>query len=166
MTRNRPVYTGTRALIAGSRITVAGGEPVRLSGAWTAMPEISPDGKLVACFYEDESSPSVKIALIPAEGGAPVRLLDVPPTVFLRAGLHWTDGGRALDYVDNRGGVSNVWSQPVDSGAPKRLTDFTSEKIFRIAWSRDGKRVVFERGTEINDATLISDFTGQQARPT
>jgi Tol biopolymer transport system component len=142
------------------RVPTAGGEAVRLNDAWTAMPEISPDGKLVACFYEDEANPSLRVALIPADGGGPVKVLDVSPTVFVRGGLHWTADGRALNYVDNRGGVSNIWSQPVDGGAPKRLTDFTSEKIFRIAWSRDGKRLVFERGTDINDTTLIGDFTG------
>jgi Tol biopolymer transport system component len=82
----------------------------------------------------------------------------LPATVALRAGLHWTTDGRALRYVDTRGGVSNIWQQAVAGGAPRQLTNFTTNKIFRLAWLRDDKQLVFERGTEINDATLVSDF--------
>jgi hypothetical protein len=46
----------------------------------------------------------------------------------------------------------------VAGDAPKRLTDFTSNKIFRLAWSRDGRQLAFERGAEFDDAALISDF--------
>ena len=140
------------------KVSTAGGTPVRLSGAFTMLPAVSPDGQLVACFYEDEASGGRKLALIPAAGGDPVKLFDLPPTIFLRAGLHWTADGRALRYVDNRGGVSNIWSQPTAGGVPRQLTNFTADKIFRLAWSRDGKQLVFERGVEINDATMIGDF--------
>jgi Tol biopolymer transport system component len=140
------------------RIPVEGGEAVRLRSGWSMFPQVSPDGKLVACFYQDEPSTGNKIALIPIEGGEPVQLFELTSTVFIRAGLHWTGDGRALTYVDNRDGVSNIWSQPVDGGQPKRLTNFTSDKIFRFAWSRDDKQLAYERGMEINDATLIGDF--------
>jgi Tol biopolymer transport system component len=61
-------------------------------------------------------------------------------------------------YVDDGGGVSNIWQQAVAGGPPARLTDFNADRIFRLAWSRDGRRLVFERGTENTDATLITDF--------
>ncbi len=93
-----------------------------------------------------------------SSGGDPFKLFELPPTVSLRAGLHWTPDGGALRYVDNGGGVSDIWEQRVEGGAPKRLTDFTTGKIFRLAWSRDGRRLAFERGAEFDDATLISDF--------
>jgi Tol biopolymer transport system component/DNA-binding winged helix-turn-helix (wHTH) protein len=140
------------------RIPIEGGEAVELRDGWSMFPQVSPDGKLVACFYQDEPSIGNKLALIPFVGGEPVQLFDLPSTVFIRAGLRWTADGRALTYVDNRDGVSNIWSLPVDGGPAKRLTDFTSDKIFRFAWSRDGKQLAFERGMEINDATLIGDF--------
>ena len=38
------------------------------------------------------------------------------------------------------------------------LTNFKANKQFRRTWSRDGKQLVFERGMEINDAILLSDF--------
>ncbi|MBV8857533.1 MAG: PD40 domain-containing protein [Acidobacteria bacterium] len=140
------------------KVPIEGGEPVRVSERWSMTPTFSPDGKEVACFYEDETSGALKLALVPSGGGDLVKLFDLPQTVFLRAGLHWTPDGGALRYVDNGGGVSNIWEQRVAGGAPKRLTDFTSNKIFRLAWSRDGRQLAFERGAEFDDATLISDF--------
>jgi Tol biopolymer transport system component len=115
------------------KIPTEGGEAVRLSDARVLSPAVSPDGKLVACFYEDAPSVTHKLALIPFEGGAPVKVFNLPATVFMRAGLHWTADGRALAYVDNRDGSSNIWSQPVDGSPPKQLTGFTSDKIFRFA---------------------------------
>ncbi|HEX8139348.1 MAG TPA: winged helix-turn-helix domain-containing protein [Pyrinomonadaceae bacterium] len=137
------------------KVPVEGGEAVLLRDGWMMFPQVSPDGKLVACFYQDETTMGNKLALLPVAGGEPVRLIDLPQTVFLRAGLRWTTDGHALAYVDNRDGVSNIWSQPLDGGRPRRLTNFTSDKIFRFAWSRDGKQLAFERGMEIKDATLI-----------
>jgi Tol biopolymer transport system component/DNA-binding winged helix-turn-helix (wHTH) protein len=140
------------------RVSTDGGTPVQLSDSWSMSPAVSPDQKLVACFSEDRAAPGLKLALIPFEGGAPVKLLDLPKTVFMRAGLHWTEGGRALAYVDNRDGVSNIWSRPVDGGPARQLTNFTSDKIFRLAWSRDGSRLAYERGMEINDVIRIGDL--------
>ncbi len=140
------------------QVSTEGGAPVEVSSRWSMSPAVAPDGKLIACFHEDEASAAFELALIPATGGDPVKLFALPPTISLRAGLHWTPDGRALRYVDTRGGVSNIWQQAVAGGAPKQLTNFTAHKIFRLAWSRDGRQLVFERGTESNDATLVSDF--------
>jgi TolB protein len=140
------------------KVSIEGGEPSEVSGRWSMSPSFSPDGKQIACFYEDEAGAGFKLALIPSGGGEPFKLFDLPPAVFLRAGLHWTPDGGALRYVANGGGVSNIWEQRVAGGAPRQLTDFKANKIFRLAWTRDGRQLAFERGAEFNDATLISDF--------
>jgi len=140
------------------KVSTEGGAPVELNGSSLMSPAISPDGKVVACFYQAEQSPSARIALIPIEGGEPVKLFDIPPTTFIRGGVQWTADGRALTYIDNRGAVSNIWSQPLDGRAPKQLTQFSSEKIFRFGWSRNQLRLAFERGTEMKDVIVIRDF--------
>ena len=48
--------------------------------------------------------------------------------------------------------------QPLAGGAPRRLTDFKTDRIFRYAWSRDGKHLACSRGVETNDVVLISDL--------
>ena len=133
-----------------------GGAAVRLSDKIAAVPRVSPDGRYVACFYRAQVETYSKIAVLPFEGGEPVKVFDRSPTTFVEAGIRWTPDGRALSFIDNREGVSNVWLQPLDGGAPQQLTNFTSETIFRFAWSPDGRMIVAERGTETGDIVLIN----------
>ncbi|MFS8086178.1 MAG: hypothetical protein ACMG6H_11165 [Acidobacteriota bacterium] len=54
--------------------------------------------------------------------------------------------------------VTNIWSQPIDGGPPKQLTDFKSDLIFRFDWSRDGKWLAVARGNISSDVVLINDL--------
>jgi Tol biopolymer transport system component len=130
---------------------------------------------LVACFYREDQpnantanrealltqgfySP-VRVAIIPFEGGDPVKVLDLPRTSFTGTpGLRWTPDGRALTYIDTINGVSNIWSLPLDGGKPLQLTDFKTDQIFYFDFSRDGKQLAVSRGTQTSDVILIRDF--------
>lgn len=138
------------------KASIDGGAPVQLSDKITSVPRFSPDGRFVACFYRAQVSKFSKLAVIPSEGGEPVKVFDKSPTVIVEAGIQWTPDGSALTFVDNRDGVSNIWLQPLDGSPARQLTNFTSETIFRFAWSPDGKMFVAERGTEIGDIVLIN----------
>jgi Tol biopolymer transport system component/DNA-binding winged helix-turn-helix (wHTH) protein len=133
-----------------------GGAPIQLSDKMAAVPRVSPDGRFIACFYRAQVETYSKFAVLPFDGGEPVKVFDRSPTTFVEAGIRWTPDGRALSFIDNRDGVSNVWLQPLDGSPAKQLTNFTSETIFRFAWSPDGKMIVAERGTETGDIVLIN----------
>ena len=136
------------------KVSIEGGDPAQLTNRLQGRPVISPDGKLIAARYLSEpSSRKFVIALIPFEGGEPVKLLDIPGFF-----VYWSPDGRALNYIDNRGGSSNVWSRPIDGGPPKQLTDFMSDRLFSLAWSVDGKQLVVSRGVVAEDVVLISNF--------
>jgi Tol biopolymer transport system component len=154
------VYTSNSAgKDALMKVSIEGGDPVRLTETPSPGPAISPDGKLVACYYGDERSNSGwKIALIPFEGGPPVRLFDVAPTVDLSVPIRWQPDGQGVAYIDTRNGVSNIWGQPTGGGAAKQLTDFNAGRIFRFAWSPDGKDLACARGSQISDVVLISNY--------
>ena len=154
------VFQSTRSgRVTAWKVSIDGGEPVRLIDKWTANPTVSPDGTLVACFYrEDQPNAPVKVAVIPFSGGDPVKLLDIAQSVTGAAGLRWTPDGRALTYIDTINGVSNIWSLPVDGGPPKQLTDFKADQIFWFDFSRDGKQLALSRGTQTSDVVLIRDF--------
>lgn len=140
------------------KVGINGGEPLQLTDKPSPHPAISPDGKLIACYYGDERSNSPwKLALIPFEGGQPTKLLDVPATVNLDTPIKWTPDGRAVVYGDTRNGISNIWSQPVDGGPPKQLTNFNTDGILHFDWSRDGKQLACSRGNEISDIILMSN---------
>jgi Tol biopolymer transport system component len=88
----------------------------------------------------------------------PVKSFTVPSTAKTWADIHWTPDGRGIAYIDTIGTVGNIWQQPLEGGAPRQLTDFKTDRIFRFAWSADGKRIVCSRGIETNDVVLISNF--------
>jgi Tol biopolymer transport system component len=70
--------------------------------------------------------------------------------------VRWSSDSTSLTFIDTRGGVSNLWRQPLDGGPPKQLTAFKSDQIFSYDWSRDGKLLVCERGFEASDVVFIS----------
>ena len=142
------------------KVSIDGGEPVRLTtDNLTSNPTVSPDGSLVACWYRDDQPNTLtKVAIIPFAGGDPVKVLDVPSSVTINAGLRWTPDGRALTYIDTINGVSNIWSLPLDGGKPVQLTDFKTDQIFWFDFSRDGKQLALSRGTQTSDVILIRDF--------
>ncbi len=136
------------------KVPIDGGNAVQLTDRFSGRPIISPDGKLIAIKYvNDPSSRKIVMALIPFEGGEPVKLLDI--SGFF---VHWSHDGRALQYIDSRGGSSNLWSQPIDGGPPKQLTDFKGDTLFSFAWSTDGKQLAVSRGVDAEDVVLINNF--------
>jgi Tol biopolymer transport system component len=141
------------------KVPVAGGPPVRLNDQFSRQPAISPDGTRVAFFCVREGSTlqnePTGIALLSMDGGRPSTVYDLPRTAFEPAGLRWTRDGKAITYVDNREGVSNIWSQPVAGGRPRQLTDFKGDRIFFFDWSWDGRQLAFSRGTRTFDAVLV-----------
>ena len=140
------------------KVPVDGGDPVQLTDVNSTRPAFSPDGQFVVCDYgEAKPDSQIKLAVIPAEGGPPVRLLDNPAAVN-SIGLRWTPDGHGIVYIDSRDRVYNLWSQPLDGGPPIQLTNFKTDQIFQFDWSRDGKRLAMGRGREGSDVVLISNF--------
>lgn len=147
------------------KVSIDGGSPIELVAKGSLRnPQASPDGKLLAYFFDDEQTKRPKIAVVEFDTGVPVRTLDLPVTsgtdlyekLFYR-GFHWSPDGRALVYINKLGGVSNLWSQPLDGSAPKQITDFKSDLILNFAYSRDGRQLAFARGNQSRDAVLISE---------
>jgi Tol biopolymer transport system component len=139
------------------KVPVDGGAPINLTNASTSRPAVSPDGKWIACNRLDEASGQWQIAVMPIEGEAAPRIFDVPSPNIFRA-LRWTPDGRSVAYPVTVGNVSNIWSQPLDGGPPRRLTNFKDQLIFDFAWSRDGKQLALSRGLVNSDVVVIESF--------
>ena len=138
------------------KVGIEGGSPVQVTKDPGELPTISPDGKFIAYFYSDERSNQPKLAIIPFEGGERVKTIDLPRSVQA-IWFAWMPDGRAVAYLDNASGILNVWSQPLDGGAPKQLTNFKSEFLSNFAISRDGKIAAY-RVSATRDIVLIKDF--------
>jgi Tol biopolymer transport system component/DNA-binding winged helix-turn-helix (wHTH) protein len=140
------------------KASIDGGTPVKLSGELSLKPNISPDGKLLAFEYVNEQKRQ-QLKVIPLDGDGDESLsksFDAPASIF-DTPLGWSPDGRALVYVLTKGGVSNLWQQPLDGGAPKQITNFNSGRIWSFAYSRDGRQLALARGEMTHDAVLISD---------
>jgi len=140
------------------KVSIDGGEPVQVTDKYATSPAVSPDGKLIACYFVEQQTRITKIALLPFAGGDPSKLFDLPQTADRSQAVRWTHNGRALTYVDTRGLVSNIWLQPLDGRSPRRLTDFKNDRIFSYDWSRDGKQLICSRGVVNSDVVLIKNF--------
>lgn len=152
--------TGKQAIY---KLPLEGGEPVQLTRKYSYLPAISPDGRFIAYSYwdEDANPPQWGRAIKAIEGEQADKTFSLPSTTVDSNGqvlLRWTSDGRALTYVDNRGGIANIWTLPIDGGAPRQLTNFKDDRIFWFDWSRDGKHLAVGRGVLTNDVVLLNDF--------
>jgi len=137
------------------KVGIDGGQPMEITDKYSEKPVFSPDGKQIACLYLAQPAGSQTLAILPSEGGEPIKTLPFTGPI---TNLRWTVDGRALVYGMTRNGVTNLWAQPTDGSPPKQLTNFASERIFSFDFSRDGKQVALSRGTETSDVVLISNF--------
>jgi Tol biopolymer transport system component len=128
-----------------------------LTDKYADFPVVSPNGKLVACLYQEEISSPLKVALLPLAGGAPIQMLNLP-NIYPWPSVRWSADGQALSYLDPKDHSTNVWLLPLDGGAVSKVTDFQGEQIFAYAWSRDGRYLACARGTIYRDVVMISRF--------
>ena len=140
------------------RAPLAGGEATVLTGdAVATEPRYSPDGTRFACLHiADPARPM--LAIYPAEGGPPEKVLETPPGTVAHRGPLWTPDGRGVNLLVQRGDRSDLWVQPVDGGPAKQVTDFELPYIARRAYSRDGKRIALIRADNIRNAVMITNF--------
>lgn len=140
------------------KMPIDGGESTEVTDRQCVSPSISPDGKSIACFSPDaKASLKWQIAIVPFDGGPAAKLIDLPGTVSIDPGPKWSRDGRSIVYIDNPG-ASNLYSQPIDGGAAKALTNYKSDYIDSFNWTRDGKQLIIGRGPYVDDVVLIKDF--------
>ena len=140
------------------RVPIDGGEPEQLTDYPSTCPVVAPDGKWISAYYRPAIKAPWQLAIIPFDGGAPVKSFDIPSNVLFQSLVRWTPDGLGLAYIANRDGVSNIWRQPVNGGPARPLTDFKSDQIFWFDWSPDGNQLGVTRGTVTSDAVLIKDL--------
>lgn len=142
------------------RVSIEGGKPVELTQHASTNPMISPDGKFVAYLYSESSDPFApgnRMAIMPSEGGEPIKIFSYSPAGNVGTRAQWSADGKSILYSTNNNNVTNIWSQPVDGGDPKQVTDFKDSYMSGFAWSLDGKQLACTRGLLMRDAVLITD---------
>jgi Tol biopolymer transport system component len=151
-------HSGNQGLRTLWRVSTEGGNPEQLTDYPSLCPVVSPDGQWISFYYRPETKAPWKLAIIPFNGGPPVKKLDIPRDVDFRSLVRWTPDGSALAYIVNRDGVHNIWVQPLDGRPASQLTNFKSDQIFWFDWSPDGQQLGVSRGTVTSDVVMIKDL--------
>ena len=137
------------------RVPLAGGEEEQLTTLATESPTISPDGDWIACLYNEDKVPG-KVAIMPAEGGEPVRYLILPRPNYPRYNyFRWSPDGKSLDYISLQDNAANIWRQPLNGDSPFKLTNFTGSLISDFEWSDDGRQLYCVRCTTVYEVVWM-----------
>ena len=101
------------------------------------------------------------MAVTPVDGGVPTAILPVGPTHPERV-VHWTTDGHALTFIDNAGGASNIWLQPLDRGPRRQVTHFASGTMATFDWSNDGSKLAWMEVQEVRDIVAVALPTSER----
>lgn len=112
------------------------------------------DGKLAAWYTADPEKQHWQIAIFGPDGGEPLKTFDPKMAVASDSQLAWNPAGDGITFLSQRGGVWNLWTQPVDGRPPFQLTSFTTGQIYSFSWSSDG-RLAFSQGSTTSDVILV-----------
>ena len=147
------------------RVSMAGGEPVRIAPGSLDALAASPDGRWLATWHRDTPGQRFELELVPVAGGAP-RRIELPDTANRQGILHWTPDSRGVLYVDRREHLSNLWRVAIDGGPPTPFTHFRRadlEPIEDFALRPDGSLLI-GRGRWHFRPVLVDDATGHRNR--
>jgi Tol biopolymer transport system component/DNA-binding winged helix-turn-helix (wHTH) protein len=140
------------------KVPIEGGNTVKIADEYCRQPEVSPDGKMFAC-YQLNNLNKLQLAVFGVEDGKLIKAFDFVSAISNSADLRWTPDSRAVDYAVQTIGVDNIWRQPLDeSHSPQQMTHFKSEFIFGFDWSPDRKQLVLTRGHWEDNIVLITGF--------
>jgi eukaryotic-like serine/threonine-protein kinase len=143
------------------RVPLEGGSPEPIIEMVAAAPIISPNSELVAFNYFGAKGPLTRgVAVVRSHDGHVLVRLDVnniDPSdahVGFRP-MAWSRDSRALLFLRDREGVSNIWRQPIDGGSPEQVTRFEAGRIFWFTVSGVGNQLAVAKGSVASDVILI-----------
>lgn len=139
------------------RVSISGENPVRLTDRMTRSPRISPDGKTIACYISNPETNTMKLALLSAETGKVLKYPATPPNDDIPF-LDWSKDGESLFVVLQREKPQSLWKLPLNGHQPEQLREWPNDAIFRLAISRNGERVFYEVGNQLNSVMQIQSL--------
>ena len=152
-------YTGPKPTLW--KVSIDGGTPVQVTDNVATVASVSPDGRFIAYTYPESADPFAppnRLAVIPFEGGPVISSFKTPSSGTVAIIIQWASDGKSVLYSVNANSVSNLWSQPIEGGEPKQITNFNDMLITGFSWTRDGKTLACTRGTLLRDAVLVTDL--------
>ena len=131
------------------RVSINGENPTKLTDRATRSPRISPDGKTIAGYMLNPATRAMTLALVSAETGAVLKYPATPQNDSIPF-LDWSKDGQNLFVVLQKGKPQSLWKVPLNGAQPVQLREWENDAIFRLAISRNGERVFYEVGNQLN----------------
>jgi len=100
---------------------------------------------LIAGFRPPEEK-TFSLAVLSIDGSNVFRELKVVDGAEIPGWVRWSPDGGSMVYIAAKGGVDNLWSQPLNGTAPNQLTNFTNDRIYSFDISPDGLQLICSRG--------------------
>lgn len=138
------------------QVSIDGGTPQQLThDSMTFKPVVSPDGNLIACAFRKDEADKWKIAILRSSGGEPLQILNMPKP--FNQILRWSPDSKALFYLVQNSGATNIWKQPLDGSLAQQVTQFTEDEIYYYDRFGAGESFVVARGRFLRDIVLINN---------
>jgi serine/threonine protein kinase/Tol biopolymer transport system component len=138
------------------RVAVEGGSPETILATAQGAAAISPDGKSIASLEVRELDHRLVLDIYSIDEKK-VAYHDIDSRASWP--LTFSPDGKSVVYAVREKGIGNLWVQPLDGSAPHQLTHFTSERIDKFLFSKDGSKIAIQRGHNESDAVLLRDTT-------
>lgn len=144
------------------KVSIDGGEVspmLPVGAASNVMPQISPDGKLIAYMsmkYDPKTAnfeATVKVAEL-KDGviGKAISEMDIS----INNRFKWSPDGKTLTFIQRKG-FNNLVKVDLQTKKETVLTDFKSGDLRDFLWSKDGNSLLIVRGVTNSDIVLIKD---------
>jgi dipeptidyl aminopeptidase/acylaminoacyl peptidase len=84
-----------------------------------------------------------------------------------RSNVALSPDGQFVAYAANTDGQHNLYVVPVSGGEPRKITDYTENAVRQIAWSPDGRSLLYTADFQGNEQfqLYLVDASGGPARP-
>jgi Tol biopolymer transport system component/DNA-binding winged helix-turn-helix (wHTH) protein len=139
------------------RVSINGENPVQLTDRTTRSPRISPDGKTIACYISNPGTKTMMLALVSAATGEVLKYPATPQHDDIPF-LDWSKDGESLFVVLQREKPFSLWKLPLNGNQPELLREWPNDAIFRLAISRNGERVFYEVGNQLNSVVQFQSL--------
>jgi Tol biopolymer transport system component len=139
------------------QISINGGKSTQLTKQPTLSPRISPDGKSIACSILNPETNNMTPAILSAETGEVIKHPETPQNNELPF-LDWSKDGESLFVVLRQEKPYSLWKISLTGEQPEKLREWENDAIFRLAISKNGERVFYEVGNELNSVVQLKSL--------
>jgi DNA-binding winged helix-turn-helix (wHTH) protein/Tol biopolymer transport system component len=133
------------------RMPVGGGQAEPLIRDECSWPDVSPDGRWIACATGANSDGAKrKLQIYNMENGELRRSFSVTMQSILYNRLRWAPHGRSVVYKDL---VDGLWEQSLDGDSPQRISGFDSIRVFHL--NRIGGELLYSGGKQGRNIVIV-----------